>query len=331
MPMYRFINLLLLSRISIPFLKIYFAYHQLKKGNGYLHDFWKDVQLQIPALTELDRPLQKRIFHYLFANSLTTQWFANLLKHNPSRKEKETGYFIAMATPVADYLVDQEKLTAQDIYRIIDKKSSHPWQQLSCQLLENYIKHHPSREVAQQLIYKTLQAQEESLKQRENSIHPDKLKEITWAKGGYALLLYRSALNHPISDTEWNAVFQLGGLMQLHNDIFDLYRDLQEGIATLPSETKSIDDLSYLYQLEIEKTFHLFEQLSFNRYRKQKFYLLLQLAVQTGHICLQQYRDLEIKYGVFTPVEYSRKELVCDMEDLVKIGKTIFATINKKY
>jgi hypothetical protein len=181
------------------------------------------------------------------------------------------------------------------------------------------------------LIGLTLQAQQESLQQHDHVLSIEKLKKITWAKGGYALLLYRSAINRPISDEEWNAVYQLGGLMQLHNDIFDLYRDLQEGIVTLPSQTKSINSLTQLYIEEIEKTFTLFTQLSFSTYQKKKFFLLLNLAVETGHQCLNQYAKVEARYGEFIPKNLSRKELVCDMEDLGKISKTVFATLNKKY
>lgn len=322
---------MVLTRISLPFLRLYRAYQQLKKGKGDLDHFWKNTRSEISALGALDGPMQRRIFHYLFANSLTTQWFANLLKHTPSAEEKYTGYLIAIATPIADYLVDHEKMTVEAIEQMIHQNSGHPWQTLTSQLFERVLKVHPSPDMARQLIHLTLHAQEDSLKQRDQQLSPGQLKDITWAKGGYALLLYRSALRIPISHGEWDAVYQLGGLMQLHNDIFDLYRDVQEGIVTIPSQTGSVDQLIHLFEDEIEKTFRLFDTLPINRYRKHKFYLLLSLAIQTGHLCLCQYRNLEMKYQGFRPGQLSRKELICDMDNLGKISKTILATVDKKY
>ena len=329
--MYRFINFLLLARVSFSFLKIYVAYRRLNKKKGYLFQFWNQSQQQIKSLGDLETPLQRRIFHYLFANNLTTQWFCTLLNYEPTPKERETGYYIAMATPIADYLVDHEKLAVSEIHQMIDHDSTHPLQSLTQQLFQHTMDRHPFPEIGRRLIYLTLEAQQESLQQHQDDLSTQKLKNITWAKGGYALLLYRSALNRPISQQEWDAVYQLGGLMQLHNDIFDLHRDLREGIITLPTQTTSVKDLSKLYSDEIEKTFALYHQQPFSSYQKRKFFLLLYLAVQTGHQCLKQYANVEAKYGEFNPIKLSRQELVCDMEDLGKISETVLATLNKKY
>lgn len=329
--MYRFTNFLLLIQVSIPFLHINLAYKRLKKGNGHLYRFWRNVEKKLPTLTHLDGALRRRIFHYLFANSLTTQWFATLLGHKPSREEKETGYYVAIATPIADFLVDREKINVARIYEMLEKKSDHAWQKMAYKLLTYSMKHHPNPGVGKKLIYLTLEAQEESLEQHAKKLGLDKLKSITWKKGGNALLLYRSILQTKISTPEWNAVYQLGGLMQLHNDIFDLYRDMQEGITTIPSSVTSIADLKSIFTQEIEQTYTLFNQLPYSISQRRKFFLLLYLAVHTGYQALDQYAELEKKYGSFTPETLTRKELVCDMDHLFKIGKTVWATINKKH
>jgi hypothetical protein len=329
--MYRFINFVLLARVCLPFLFIYYAYHRLKQHKGPLHQIYSQIKEKIPGLESLSIAQTKRIYHYIFANSLTTQWFATLLNYRASATEKMTGYFLAVSTPLADYLVDEEKIRAQEIIKMISGKSNHLWQALSQTLFEKSKINHPNPDLCEELIFKTLQAQEESLGQQQDPLSLERLKAITWAKGGYALLLYRSALNHPISKLEWSAIFQLGGLMQLHNDIFDLYRDIQEGINTIPSQMHSVDALSKLFSQEIATTYHMFQLLPISTYRKRKFFLLLNLAVNTGHICIAQYLQLEIKYQHFTPKEFTRKELVCDMDDLGKIGHTIWKTINTRF
>lgn len=329
--MYRFINFVLLARVCLPFLFIYYAYHRLKKNKGALYQIYSRIKQQIPSLGAIPGTQTKRIYHYIFANSLTTQWFATLLNYSASHSEKMTGYYLAVSTPLADYMVDEEKMGAQEILKMITGKSNHLWHNITQQLFEKTKTNHPNPDLCEELIFKTLQAQEDSLGQQQDPLSLERLKSITWAKGGYALLLYRSALDHPISQKEWSAIYQLGGLMQLHNDIFDLYRDIQEGINTIPSQMRSVEALSKLYRQEISRTYQLFQLLPISAYRKRKFFLLLTLAVNTGYICLAQYYQLENKYQHFTPAEFTRKELVCDMEDLGKIFQTIWKTINTKF
>ncbi|MCB0668341.1 MAG: class 1 isoprenoid biosynthesis enzyme [Saprospiraceae bacterium] len=329
--MYRFINLLLLARVSIPFLSIYLAGKKLPKEQGAQFSFWQKIKNELPDLQNLEGPLQRRIYHYLFANSLTTQWFATLLDYTPSVTEKETGFYIATATPIADYLVDREKLSTGQIEEMLNQVSTHPWQRLVSGLFSKSMEHHPDPSTGRKLIFQTLKAQEQSLLQHHNHLPFESLKKITWDKGGYALLLYRSALGPTMSKAEYEAVFQLGGLMQLHNDIFDLYRDTQEGIVTLPMVASSMRQLSTFFQQEIDKTYRLFITLPYRQYQKRKFFLLLYLAVQTGFHALKQYEAVEKKYGHFDPSQLTRSELVCDMDDLNKISKTVFATINKKH
>lgn len=329
--MFRFINFFLLARVSLPFLQIYIAGKQLKREKGHLSEFWEKIQEEVPDLTRLDGPLQRRIQHYLFANSLTTQWFATLLNHSPTDAEKKTGYYIATSTPLADFLVDQEKLSTGTIFKLLHRQSNHAWQDLTARLYELSMEKHPDPPTGQTLILKTLEAQEASLRQHERNLSFGLLKEITWSKGGYALLLYRSALNPKISEAEWKATYQLGGLMQLHNDIFDLYRDVEEGILTLPRISPTVSELKDLFQEEIEKTYQAYNLLPIAKTQKQKFFLLLYLAVYTGFHALEQYKILEQKYGEFNPHKLSRKELVCDMDNIGKISSTVLATLLKKH
>ncbi|NND34104.1 MAG: class 1 isoprenoid biosynthesis enzyme [Saprospiraceae bacterium] len=329
--MYRFINFLILARVSLPFLRIYFSFQRVKQKKGSQHRCFQSISKNIPQLQRLTKAQTKRIQHYLFANSLTTQWFATLLQHKPTSTERMTGYYLATATPLADYLVDNEKLDVDEIKSMMQNNSSHQWAGLTQNIYRATIANHPQPALCQDLIFKTLQAQHESLAQKKNNLSAAGLKKVTWAKGGYALLLYRSALQKPISTAEWEAIFQLGGLMQLHNDIFDLHRDIQEGIHTIPTQIQSVQELVDLFRGEIEKTMSLFAKLPLSKYRKRKFYLLLTLAVNTGFICLDQYIQLEQKYRHFKPTLFSREELICDMEDPKKIFRTVWSTLNRKY
>ena len=329
--MYPLRNFFALAAVAPAFLKVYRSQFQFKKERGRIFNFWKHVKIDIPDLDKLNAPLQRRIAHYLHANSVTTQWFSILHNISLTQSEREAGWYLAIATPIADYLVDKEALSLSQIQGLLDNSYSHPYSKLAQTLYQRARSVNPHPGKFDEYLTKTLEAQAASLQQNKTQVSEQTLKTITWNKGGYALLLYRTALKKELSLTEHQAIWQLGGLMQMHNDIFDLYRDLQENITTLASATEEVSVLAALFAREIEHSMKLFREVQAKPASRLKFFLLLHLAVGTGFICLDQYRQLEKKYGRFDPGKMSRAELVCDMEDISKISKTVLRTIFKNY
>ena len=120
--------------------------------------------------------------------------------------------------------------------------------------------------------------------------------------------------------------------MQFHNDIFDTYRDQQEGIHTLPGSLITHRQLQQLYadhRSEMER--HIIN-LPLKRANKHRFLLLANLALETGQICLNMYAQLDQDMdAVFDPSRYSRKQLVCDMDRLPHIARTVFNTLRRRY
>lgn len=328
--MWRVINFYHLALVSIPFLKIYFQHrYQLVKTKQAI--FWQHVLEHMPHLQELPSSLHRRIEHYLFANSMTTQWFGVLHDKKPTPDEITAGWYLALATPIADYLVDELGLNSNTVKSMIEQPSENKYDQIAHHLFVQTKACHPNPTFTFYL-HKTLDAQELSLQQKNHGFDFQRIHDVTWQKGGYALLLYRSALTDLITPEEEKAVFQLGGLMQLHNDIFDLHRDIQENIQTIPSQIKHVTDLRKIYQNEIQTTINLFAQLELSKKQKSKFLLLVLLALNTGELCLDHYAGLERKSnGVFLPRSYSRAELVCDMDQLSKITSVVWKTLSHKF
>ncbi len=324
-------NFFALASVSLPFLEVYRSQFLFSKKKGTIYQFWLRAVAELPQLLTLSGPLSRRIAHYLHANSMTAQWFSILHHKKLSEKEQAAGWYLAIATPIADHLVDRESLSLTQIEGLLDGTHHHPYSGLAQELYRLSKSLNDHTELFDQYLKRTLSAQAESLHQNHQKITPQQLRKITWDKGGFALLLYRSALNTPITAEEEKATYQLGGLMQLHNDIFDLFRDTQEGIVTLPAIARNVTELRHLLDQEIEKTMQLFRLLKVTDRNLLKFFLLLQLAVGTGHICLDQYRDLEIKHGCFDPKNLTRSELICDMEDFRKISKNLIRTLLKDY
>ncbi len=329
--MHQIVNFVYLARESLPFIRIYRSRVGLNKRRGPQYQFWQKLLTEIPEIGELGGKLQKRIWHYFFANRITTQWFATLHQVKPDTRELYAGYYLAAATPIADHMVDELNYTYEDICTILQKPSIDPLQKALFSLRIKANEFNSDPELFDKYLDLTLRAQAESVLQNTHTNGSSVLHNITWSKGGYALLLYRTALQTPISQQEKKAVFQLGGLMQLHNDLFDLYRDLQESIQTIPTTCRDISLLRAQFTEETNQTIQLFDQTPTHPIARKKFYLLMMLALNTGSICLDQYEQLQNKSGgIFNANAYSRNELICDMDRPYNIWKNILLTLNWK-
>jgi hypothetical protein len=282
---------------------------------GVYLPFWEQLLHDIPELSTLPAPLIRRIYHYLFVNSMTTQWFCTLHAHRLKGNEPWAGWYLAVATPVIDRLTDKGDGASTRMMQILRQPGADALEQVGAKLYQLSRQHHPYPEDFDQYLVQTLAGQEASLKQaKAGTVDESELREITWAKGGAAMLLYRSALPVAMLPGEIDAVRQLGGLMQLHNDIFDVYRDLQEQTKTLANSNKHINYLYNIYHAALGKVIRQFDALPLPSRQKDRFLLLLLLTVRTADVCLQQYAHLANSTdGIFQPEHYTRDQLICDM------------------
>lgn len=162
---------------------------------------------------------------------------------------------------------------------------------------------------------KVFKAQQHSLIQKEKISDHFQLKECTLLKGGTSFVFYRLCLFDIPEKPEEKMIFHLGGLMQLGNDIFDVWKDLQEGTKTIATETKDIRELRKLFNSEIHEMQRLTMELPFPENRKKRFVQLTIVVMSRVFVILDQFEKLQESSGnVFQPEKYTRKKLICDME-----------------
>lgn len=155
-------------------------------------------------------------------------------------------------------------------------------------------------------------AQVRSKKQTDEAISTDEIFDITRQKGGVSILFYRAALEGDIDQIEQELLYKIGFVGQLENDIFDIYKDHNDGIYTLATISKSIHGLRTQYLSAISEVFLLIDQTNYPPSNKRKFSRLLAVVMARGLVCLDQLEQLEDK-GRFELSRYSRKQLICDM------------------
>ncbi len=148
----------------------------------------------------------------------------------------------------------------------------------------------------------------------------EELKMNTMNKGGWSFLFYRSAMGNSISQEEKEIIFQIGGLLQYSNDIFDAYKDREEGIWTQVNSVNDILIVEADYAKEMDKTFKMCNDSSYSNSIKKEFLKNLKLLCARTLVCMDQFKEVQKNHqGLFPMKELTRQELVCDMEKPVNL------------
>lgn len=158
------------------------------------------------------------------------------------------------------------------------------------------------------------EAQQHSQKQQ-SELSADDLKMITYAKGGSSFVFYRLCLDNPLEEAEEKLVYHLGGLMQLGNDIFDLWEDIQTGTFTAATSSTDIKKLRELFTNEFNLTFLLAQNTPYPEIQVDLFLNLIKLGLSRVFVCLDQFQKIQVlNSDKFEPEKYERKQLICDMQ-----------------
>jgi hypothetical protein len=167
-------------------------------------------------------------------------------------------------------------------------------------------------------------AQDNSAEQLSKHIlSKEELEKIMVEKGGYATLLYRSILDHPLKKGEEAAILQLGGTLQLINDAFDIYKDHEQGIQTLLTTATDIHAIANDFDERIKSVFTSFIQLDYEPKNIRKTLLQLATVLSRGKVCFQQLQSLQNGQSNFELKNFTRKELICDMQKLKNIKSSM--------
>ncbi|MBC7887547.1 MAG: class 1 isoprenoid biosynthesis enzyme [Ferruginibacter sp.] len=168
-------------------------------------------------------------------------------------------------------------------------------------------------------------AQVDSKLQAGPGLSIDEIKEITLRKGGASLLFYRTVFTNPMDKAEEDMLYHSGGLMQLSNDIFDVYKDQQHGIQTLVTTTKDIAEIRKLFIELLKDGYTAAYKTHYNTRNIKNFLDIISLGIFSRcFVCLDQLQQAQrLSDNIFSPEKYSRKDMICDMDTALNKWKSL--------
>lgn len=99
----------------------------------------------------------------------------------------------------------------------------------------------------------------------EKHLSRDHLLKITLAKGGISVLAGMHLLVQDLNREERRAIYEIGGVCQILEDIFDIEEDLKLGIQTLPNQ--KLIGYEEMKQIYCGTTNHLIDTIGFDPYK----------------------------------------------------------------
>lgn len=312
----RFENLAYLPKLFISLWRSFERQKQFLKVT-LIHDIEQSKREKDNTLT--DRDYKKMTGYYGFAvPALLGEGFCMLRGRSMSVKERFAITYMGALTGLFDDFFDEQKIPEEHIMEMItmadERIANNSNERLFVKFCQVALKNAEDADLVKKIAVKVFDAQVLSRKQKLPSTELDEIKSITLKKGGLSLLFYRSIFTEPISESEERMLSLLGGIGQLENDIFDIYKDSQQGIRTLATLTNKIDDLRKVYVDMMEQTFEMVRQTPYTRANKNKFLHFISFIICRGLVCLDFLEEKEPQTNhQFVLNQYEKKDLICDM------------------
>jgi len=290
----------------------------LKQSEKWATKYLHTVEIKFDGKFD-QKTLEKIVKRYSIQQHFINDSFSSLYGRNNNANEKERNLLYFIMVSVYDDFFDDKTLSLDQI----DSIFYHPEKYKAQTFFEKVFIYTHTRllnEVADSAQYfKDYEglhtAQKDSLEQFNPAVTDEALLSITTRKGGYCLLMCRHYLDTPYlpeADATWYA---LGGVIQLTNDFYDIYKDMQEGIITLPLRAKQHEPIYALYQKHAEALNESIRKLPVAKSRKSELSIILNVIAAFGYVALDNLKRLQADNASLPAFEtLSRKELIIDME-----------------
>ncbi len=242
--------------------------------------------------------------------------------------EKERNILFFLMSVLYDEMIDEHKMNED----VLDHLFNHPEKANPSSFNEKvlvYIHQRLLTEVdGKESYWKTLQnthlAQKDSKKQFEADTTIEEILDITLRKGGHTLLMCKHYINEPSNQQMDACWYMLGGLIQMTNDLYDTYKDTQNGINTFATKIKNIDKINDIYQEQASNLFSHIKLLPFDNSKKIEFAINMSIIPAFGQIAINQLKLLQLN-SITLPNfnDVHRKDLIIDMEKNINIIRLI--------
>jgi len=306
---------------------------ELKIQQAYINTFLDPYLQQLEQTyngTFYEEQLKKiRQYYGLLIPTVLGSSYKHLYNQPFTEDERKRATLFGILTPVGDDLFDIDKLDVEAIKEITYRPETYDAKTFSAHVAKEIqsflLKDVPNKAAYLEAAKNVYEIQLETIKQTNPAITDAELERITYAKGGYSVIIYHQVMSEPASAEMWKALFYIGSLMQFGNDLFDMFKDLRDNIITLPDRCTNFTQLRKLYLSRVKECNRLIYALPYKQSRKEEFCFAMNLIISRSLVVIDQMISIEKQLG--KPLNFktlTRKQLICDMEKPKNILKWLY-------
>ena len=317
---------------------------------GYASAFinvWKEIKQQrrfnqsflIPYLDELEMKYngifgdeqRKKIIDYygLFITSFLCSSYKRLYGKSLSEEERKRATLFGILTPVGDDLFDIDKLDLESIHTITFTPETFAATTFSARVakeIQTYLLASvPHLDEYLQASADVLNIQAETSKQTNRDIDITELRRITYTKGAVSVVIYHQCLDEVASDAMLDALFYIGSLYQLGNDLFDLYKDVRDNIFTLVNTCTNYKLFRQQFLDRVRMQNEKIAALPYDEKRKKDFCIVMNTINARSLVAINRFISIQNKSG--QPVNWrklKRKDMIVDMEQPINFFEWLY-------
>ena len=278
-------------------------------------------QLEIKYAGKFKDEQKQKILNYygLFITSFLCSSYKKLQGNKLSDAERKRATLFGILTPVGDDLFDEDKLDIESIQTITFNPESYTATTFSAQVAKEIqtflLQDVPHKQAYLQAAKNVLEIQIETVKQTNPAISTQEMEYITHNKGAASVIIYHQCLDEVADEKMQEILFLIGSLYQLGNDIFDLYKDIRDGIYTL---INTCDDYaafrsSFLQRIQLQN--RKIMELPYPEKNKKEFCFVMNTINARSVVALDQFVQMQNKAGKkINWQKMERKDMIVDME-----------------
>jgi hypothetical protein len=264
--------------------------------------YYRQADLSLPESADLSPQERKRLKHYFYGTTYLSAVFCLLRGKSRSKLEKKLFLNMAALAGFFDDMTDGGRRTADggrpvtldiELYGAMADRRG-----IAQHLLDRIYLDLPAQQLPAFKNYLQKVFEVELRHKPSGIVDITELEKLSAEKGGYSVLLFRSLLDDPVSVAEHEALFQFGALVQLCDDIFDIWFDRQAGIRTMPVcilETGRLPELAAIFERQVATTKARFALLK--GIKSAMAWGAVSFLVAVTRVCLHHYADLTKKHG----------------------------------
>lgn len=276
------------------------------------------------SITQKDVKKLKYVYSYIVV-ILVVAPFQEMRRVQFGRRDRSLFGYVGILSGLIDDYFDHFKFTTEKINDLIFytnefiPENSHQF--LTKHFLNEFWSSVNKGNIEDNL-KKVIYWQAQSLNQMNSDIEDRSLEYIITQKAGYSVLFYCDMILPPVDDADRNMIWHLSAMIQVANDIFDIFKDHKEGIYTTVNKMSDPLQIKAHFEKYIHQWIVALKSLKYEENQKVKFADKIQfLVISRTLVCIEQYISLYNETGHFNISSFTRKQLVCDMEKMENIKR----------